>query len=69
MLVRDSNENEKAAIAGGIAGKTHSYFEIWCNRNFTHGPLCKKLLPWIDGLLDASEEHFAATAVIQLSYD
>jgi hypothetical protein len=26
MLVRGSNENEKAAIAGGIAGKTHSYF-------------------------------------------
>jgi fructose/tagatose bisphosphate aldolase len=34
-----------------------------------HTDHCKKLLPWIDGLLDASEEHFAATAVIQLSYD
>ena len=31
----------------------------------------KKLLPWIDGLLDASEVHFAQTgkSLIQLSHD
>jgi fructose-bisphosphate aldolase class II len=41
--------------------KTHSYFSrsLWCNRNFTRTIVL--LLPWIDGLLDASEEHFAAT--------
>jgi fructose-bisphosphate aldolase class II len=41
--------------------KTHSYFSrsLWCNRNFTRTIVLK--LPWIDGLLDASEEHFAAT--------
>jgi fructose/tagatose bisphosphate aldolase len=44
-----------------LQAQTHSYFSrsLWCNRNFTHHH-CAKLLPWIDGLLDASEEHFAA---------
>jgi fructose-bisphosphate aldolase class II len=30
-------------------------------RNFIPDHCAKKTLPWIDGLLDASEEHFAAT--------
>ncbi|SHG03619.1 fructose-bisphosphate aldolase [Salegentibacter echinorum] len=56
-----SNENEKAAIAGGVAGAKHIH-ELAKQYGVTvilHTDHCaKKLLPWIDGLLDASEEHF-----------
>jgi fructose-bisphosphate aldolase class II len=59
-----SNENEKAAIAGGIAGAlhVHTLAEAYGATVILHTDHCaKKLLPWIDGLLDASEKHFAAT--------
>ncbi|MDA0774223.1 MAG: class II fructose-bisphosphate aldolase [Bacteroidetes bacterium] len=59
-----SNENEKAAIAGAIAGAKHIHqlAEAYGARVILHTDHCaKKLLPWIDGLLDASEAHFAAT--------
>jgi fructose-bisphosphate aldolase class II len=59
-----SNANEKAAIAGGIAGAKHIHTlaEAYGATVILHTDHCaKKLLPWIDGLLDASEEHFAAT--------
>ena len=56
-----SNEDEKAAIAGGVAGAKHIH-ELAKQYGATvilHTDHCaKKLLPWIDGLLDASEEHF-----------
>lgn len=56
-----SNEDEKAAIAGGVAGAKHIH-ELAKQYGVTvilHTDHCaKKLLPWIDGLLDASEEHF-----------
>ncbi|TXD54143.1 MULTISPECIES: class II fructose-bisphosphate aldolase [unclassified Polaribacter] len=59
-----SNENEKAAIAGGIAGAKHIH-ELALAYGvpvILHTDHCaKKLLPWIDGLLDASEKHFAET--------
>ncbi|MGK0412317.1 MAG: fructose-bisphosphate aldolase class II [Polaribacter sp.] len=59
-----SNENEKAAIAGGIAGAKHIH-ELAVAYGvpvILHTDHCaKKLLPWIDGLLDASEKHFAET--------
>src|SRR5574343_1446849 len=58
-----SNENEKAAIAGGIAGAlhVHTLAEAYGATVILHTDHCaKKLLPWIDGLLDASEEHFKA---------
>ena len=59
-----SNTNEKAAIAGGIAGAKHIH-ELAVAYGATvilHTDHCaKKLLPWIDGLLDASEKHFAET--------
>ncbi|PQJ80499.1 class II fructose-bisphosphate aldolase [Polaribacter porphyrae] len=59
-----SNENQKAAIAGGIAGAKHIH-ELAVAYGvpvILHTDHCaKKLLPWIDGLLDASEKHFEET--------
>ena len=56
-----SNENEKAAIAGSVAGAKHIHelAEAYGAVVILHTDHCaKKLLPWIDGLLDASEKHF-----------
>lgn len=55
-----SNENQKAAIAGAIAGAKHihSLAELYGATVILHTDHCaKNLLPWIDGLLDASEEN------------
>ncbi|MEM9896686.1 MAG: class II fructose-bisphosphate aldolase [Bacteroidota bacterium] len=56
-----SNENQKAAIAGGVAGAKHvhemaAHYGIPVVLHTDHA--AKKLLPWIDGLLEASEQHF-----------
>ena len=59
-----SNENQKAAIAGAIAGAKHIHHmaEAYDIPVILHTDHCaKKLLPWIDGLLDASEQHFKDT--------
>jgi fructose-bisphosphate aldolase class II len=59
-----SNENQKAAIAGAIAGAKHIHTlaEAYGATVILHTDHCaKKLLPWIDGLLDASEKHFQET--------
>jgi fructose-bisphosphate aldolase class II len=59
-----SNENERAAIAGGVAGAKHIHelAALYGATVILHTDHCaKNLLPWIDGLLDASEIHFAAT--------
>ncbi|UII80634.1 class II fructose-bisphosphate aldolase [Flagellimonas sp. CMM7] len=59
-----SNENQKAAILGAVAGAKHVHqlAEAYGATVILHTDHCaKKLLPWIDGLLDASEEHYAAT--------
>jgi fructose-bisphosphate aldolase class II len=59
-----SNENEKAAILGGIAGAKHIHMlaEAYGATVILHTDHCaKKLLPWIDGLLEASEKNFAET--------
>ena len=56
-----SNENERAAIAGAISGALHVHImaEAYGVPVILHTDhAAKKLLPWIDGLLDASEEHF-----------
>ena len=56
-----SNENEKAAIAGAVAGAKHVHelAALYGVPVILHTDHCaKKLLPWIDGLLDASEKHF-----------
>lgn len=59
-----SNDNQRAAILGAIAGAKHVH-EMAAAYGATvilHTDHCaKKLLPWIDGLLDASEAHFNAT--------
>lgn len=59
-----SNDGQKAAIAGAIAGAkhVHTLAEAYGVPVILHTDHCaKKLLPWIDGLLDASEKHFAET--------
>lgn len=59
-----SNENERAAIAGGIAGAKHIHqlAELYGAVVILHTDHCaKKLLPWIDGLLDAGEEFYKQT--------
>ncbi|HOZ75784.1 MAG TPA: class II fructose-bisphosphate aldolase [Flavobacterium sp.] len=59
-----SNAGEKASIAGAIAGAKHIHAlaEAYGATVILHTDHCaKKLLPWIDGLLEASEKHFAET--------
>ena len=59
-----SNENEKAAIVGAIAGAkyVHAMAEAYGVAVILHTDhAAKKLLPWIDALLDAGEKHFKHT--------
>jgi fructose-bisphosphate aldolase class II len=59
-----SNAEEQSAILGGIAGALHIHTlaKAYGATVILHTDHCaKKLLPWIDGLLDASEKHFAET--------
>jgi fructose-bisphosphate aldolase, class II len=59
-----SNENHKAAIAGGIAGAKHIHelAKVYGATVILHTDHCaKSLLPWIDGLLDAGEIYFKET--------
>jgi len=59
-----SNEGQQAAILGAIAGAKHIHTlaEAYGATVILHTDHCaKKLLPWVDGLLDASEKHFAET--------
>ncbi|RDK84188.1 class II fructose-bisphosphate aldolase [Marinirhabdus gelatinilytica] len=56
-----SNDNQKAAIAGGVAGAKHVHelAKLYGATVIMHTDHCaKKLLPWIDGLLDAGEAHY-----------
>ena len=55
------NANQAAAITGSIAGAKHVQImaEAYGVPVILHTDHCaKKLLPWIDGLISASEEHF-----------
>jgi fructose-bisphosphate aldolase class II len=57
-----SNNGEKAAIAGAISGALHVHqlAEMYGIPVILHTDhAAKKLLPWIDGLLDAGEKFFA----------
>ncbi len=59
-----SNENDVSGILGAIAGAKHVHLlaEAYGVPVILHTDhAAKKLLPWIDGLLDASEKHFAET--------
>ncbi len=55
------NSDEKAAILGAISGAkhVHTLAEAYGVPIILHTDhAAKKLLPWIDGLLEASEEHY-----------
>ncbi len=57
-------EGQQAAVLGGVAGAKHIHTlaEAYGVRVILHTDhAAKKLLPWIDGLLDAGEEFFAET--------
>ncbi len=56
-----SNANQQAAIAGSISGAMHVHqmADLYGVPVILHTDHCaKKLLPWIDGLLDAGEKYF-----------
>ncbi len=56
-----SNADQKAAIIGGISGAhhVHNLAEAYGVTVILHTDHCaKKLLPWVDGLIEASEAHF-----------
>ena len=56
-----SNEDQKAAIAGAVSGAkhVHAMAEAYGVPVILHTDhAAKKLLPWIDGLLDAGEKHY-----------
>jgi fructose-bisphosphate aldolase class II len=61
-----SNENQKAAIAGAVAGAKHVHVmaKVYDVPVILHTDHCaKKLLPWIDGLMDAGEEFYKENGV------
>lgn len=61
-----SNENQVAAIAGAIAGAKHVHemANLYGIPVILHTDHCaKKLLPWIDGLLDAGEEFYKKNGI------
>src|SRR5690606_626316 len=56
-----SNENEKAAIAGAIAGAKHIHelAKVYGATVILHTDHCaKNLLPWFDGLMEANEAYY-----------
>jgi len=55
------NDKQQSAIAGGISGAlhVHNVAALYGVPVILHTDHCaKKLLPWIDGLLEAGERHF-----------
>lgn len=59
-----SNDGQKAAILGAVAGAKHIHTlaEAYGATVILHTDHCaKNLLPWLDGMLEASEKHFAQT--------
>ncbi|EPU3935128.1 MULTISPECIES: class II fructose-bisphosphate aldolase [Morganella] len=57
-------EGQQSAVLGAISGAhhVHQMAEYYGVPVILHTDHCaKKLLPWLDGLLDAGEKHFAAT--------
>jgi len=58
------NDNQQAAIAGAVAGAKHVHdlaelYDVPVILHTDHA--AKKLLPWIDGLLDAGEKFYKET--------
>ncbi len=59
-----SNDGQRASVLGAVAGAKHIHTlaEAYGATVILHTDHCaKKLLPWIDGLMDANEEHFRQT--------
>ncbi len=59
-----ANDGERATILGGHAGAlhVHTVAEAYGVPVILHTDHCaKKLLPWIDGLLELGEKHYAET--------
>jgi fructose-bisphosphate aldolase class II len=59
-----NNDGQRAAILGAVAGAKHIHTlaEAYGATVILHTDHCaKKLLPWIDGLMDANEEFFKQT--------
>lgn len=59
-----SNEGQRATIAGAVSGAQHialmaREYGVRVVMHTDHA--AKKLLPWIDGLITASEQHFEKT--------
>ena len=59
-----SNDGQQAAIAGAVSGAMHVHqlaekYGVSVILHTDHA--ARKLLPWIDGLLDANEKHFEQT--------
>ncbi len=57
------NKNQVSAIAGGISGAQHVHHmaKAYGASVILHTDHCaRKLLPWIDGLLDEGEKNFAS---------
>lgn len=58
------NDNERAAIAGSVAGAKHIHelAELYGATVILHTDHCaKNLLPWFDGLMDANEKFYTET--------
>lgn len=58
------NDNERAAIAGSVAGAKHIHelAELYGATVILHTDHCaKNLLSWMDGLMDANEKFYAET--------
>ncbi len=56
-----SNENQKAAVIGAVSGAhhVHQVAAAYGTRVILHTDHCaKKLLPWVDGMLDAGEAFY-----------
>jgi fructose-bisphosphate aldolase class II len=59
-----NNDGQKAAIAGSVAGAkhVHAMAELYGAVVVLHTDHCaRKLLPWMDGMLDAGEEFYKQT--------
>lgn len=58
-----SNEGQQAAVAGAVSGARHIHelAELYGARIVLHTDhAAKKLLPWVDGMLDAGEAFYEA---------
>ncbi|MDR3299395.1 MAG: class II fructose-bisphosphate aldolase [Candidatus Accumulibacter sp.] len=58
-----NNDGQRAAVAGGVSGAkhVHALAEMYGASVVLHTDhAAKKLLPWIDGLLDAGEKYYKA---------